>query len=70
MKTTNTKLYSNLINGNWHPPGTDVLENHNPADYNEVIGLFPMSTLEDTKDAIAAAHAALPIWAKTPAPAR
>lgn len=70
MKTTNAKFYSNLINGNWHAPGTDVLENHNPADYNEVIGFFPMATLEDTKDAIAAARAALPAWAKIPAPAR
>ena len=70
MKTTNTKLYSNLINGNWHAPGTDILENHNPADYNEVIGFFPMATLEDTKQAIDSARAALPAWSKIPAPAR
>jgi aldehyde dehydrogenase (NAD+) len=70
MKTTNTKLYSNLINGNWHAPGAAVLQNHNPADYNEVIGFFPMATLEDTKQAIASARAALPAWAKMPAPAR
>ncbi len=70
MAKTNGNPYPNLINRNWKSPTGDVLENHNPADYNEVIGLFPMATLEDTKDAIASARAALPAWSKTPAPAR
>lgn len=70
MKTTNAKFYSNLINGNWHAPGAAVLQNHNPADYNEVVGFFPMATLEDTNQAIASARAALPAWSKTPAPTR
>jgi len=70
MANTDIKRFSNFI-GSWKTPKEgDFFENHNPADYNDVIGLFPMATLEDTKDAIASAHAALPAWSKTPAPAR
>jgi len=70
MSVTNSKTYSNLIGGEWKAPSGVVLENQNPADYNEVIGLFPMATMGDTKSAIDSAHAALPSWSKTPAPAR
>jgi acyl-CoA reductase-like NAD-dependent aldehyde dehydrogenase len=70
MVNTNAKPYSNLIGRDWKAPDGNMLENHNPADYNEVVGLFPMATLEDTKSAIESARAALPAWSKTPASAR
>ncbi len=70
MTETIRKTYSNLIGGNWLPLSGAALEDHNPADYQEVVGLFPMATLDDTRAAIAAAQAAFPAWAKTPAPAR
>ncbi|MBN8579860.1 MAG: aldehyde dehydrogenase family protein [Anaerolineae bacterium] len=70
MAKTNGKPYPNLIGGDWKAPSDNVLENHNPADYNEVVGLFPMATLDDTKSAIDSARAAQPAWSKTPAPAR
>jgi len=47
-----------------------LAENCNPSDYNEIIGLFPMSTFDDTKSAIHAACSAFPAWSRTPAPAR
>jgi len=67
---TNMKSYPNLIDGTWKTSNHTYLEDRNPADYNEIIGLFPMATLDDTKSAIQAAHSALPVWSRTPAPAR
>ena len=49
---TNTKSYSNLMDGTWKTSIVTPLEDRNPADYNEIIGLFPMATLDDTKSAI------------------
>ena len=70
MVKIDTKSYPNFIGGEWKPPKDNILENHNPADYNEVVGLFPMATLEDIRSAIDSARSAFPGWAKTPAPAR
>jgi acyl-CoA reductase-like NAD-dependent aldehyde dehydrogenase len=71
METTNGKPYPNLIGADWKTPKVgDVLENRNPANHREIVGLFPMSTLDDTRNAIDSARSALPAWAKTPAPAR
>jgi acyl-CoA reductase-like NAD-dependent aldehyde dehydrogenase len=38
---TNIKSYPNLINGTWKTSSDTRLEDRNPADYNEMIGLFP-----------------------------
>ncbi|MEX1143637.1 MAG: aldehyde dehydrogenase family protein [Anaerolineales bacterium] len=70
MAVTKVKSHANLIGGDWKTSNGNALESHNPADHKEIIGLFPMATLEDTKNAIDAARSALPAWAKTPAPAR
>jgi acyl-CoA reductase-like NAD-dependent aldehyde dehydrogenase len=67
---TNIKSYPNLIDGTWKTSSYIPLENRNPADYNEIIGLFPMATLDDTRSAIHAARSAFPAWSTTPAPAR
>ncbi len=67
---TNIKSYPNLIDGTWKTLSDVSLEDRNPADYNEIIGLFPMATLDDTKSAIQAARSAFPAWSKTPAWAR
>ena len=47
-----------------------TFENRNPADADEVIGLFAKSDRDDTREAIAAAAAAQPAWAAMPAPKR
>jgi acyl-CoA reductase-like NAD-dependent aldehyde dehydrogenase len=71
MAEISVKSYRNLIGGNWKDiRGGDALENHNPANYGDIVGLFPMATLEDAQAAIDAARLALPAWAKTPAPNR
>lgn len=61
----------NFIGGEWVPPSTgNYAPNHNPANVDDVIGHFPVSAKKDAEAAIAAAKAAFPAWAGTPAPAR
>jgi acyl-CoA reductase-like NAD-dependent aldehyde dehydrogenase len=67
---TSTKSFPNLINGIWKTPSAAPLEDRNPANHSEVIGLFPMATLDDTRRAIQAAREAFPTWSRMPAPAR
>lgn len=55
--------------GQWHKGGTDVIEVVNPAT-GKVIGTVPKATVEDTRAAIDAAHAAFPDWAARPAKER
>ena len=58
-----TELHKNLINGEW--VGGEAVENINPSNTNEVIGLYARATADDTKAAIAAAKAAFPGWARS-----
>src|SRR5207245_8508843 len=47
-----------------------TFENRNPANTNEIVGVFSRGTAADIKAAANAAHAALPGWSSMPAPAR
>jgi len=62
------QLYRNYINGDWTTGAT--FENRNPADIDELVGLFVAGTQQDMTGAAAAAHAALPAWSALPGPAR
>ena len=63
--------YKNFINGKFVPAKSGkTYENRNPADTDDLIGLFPSSDAADVADAVAAAKAAYPKWKATPAPAR
>ncbi|HMQ81173.1 MAG TPA: aldehyde dehydrogenase family protein, partial [Ignavibacteria bacterium] len=63
--------YLNLINGEWVEPSTGkYIENRNPADKDDLIGLFPASSEEDVNKAVAAAKAAFEKWRLVPAPKR
>ena len=65
------KTYQNYIGGKWVPSESgEVFENINPADTDDVIGRFPLSTSADVNDAVNAAQAAFDGWRKTPAPRR
>jgi aldehyde dehydrogenase (NAD+) len=57
------ELHKNLINGEW--VGADGVENINPSNINEVVGVYARATAEDTKQAIAAAKAAFPAWSRS-----
>src|SRR5882762_6365416 len=61
----------NFINGRWvESSATRASERRNPANLDEIIGFAPLSTREETREAVAAARAAFPSWRDTPAPVR
>lgn len=63
--------FQNLIGGQWVASSDGAtFENRNPANPNELLGLFPMATRDDARRAIAAAREALPRWANLPGPER
>ena len=73
MTTTFAKnmatTFANFINGEW-VAGAGTFENRNPANTDELIGLFVKGTARDVEDAAAAAAAALPAWSAMTGPAR
>ena len=65
------KTYHNYIGGKWVPSESgEVFENINPADTDDVIGRFPVSTSADVNTAVNAARSAFDGWRNTPAPRR
>ncbi len=65
------KIYKNFINGEWIESVTgQAFENVNPANRNELVGMFPKSNSEDVDRAVAAAKEAYKSWRLTPAPKR
>lgn len=61
----------NFINGRWvESRSTKAAERRNPANLDELIGLAPLSTRDEAREAIHAARAAFPAWRDTPAPVR
>ncbi len=65
------KVFKNYINGEWvEPRDGKAIENRNPANTGELVGMFPFSNEEDTNLAIDAARAAYEKWRLTPAPKR
>nr|WP_314258344.1 aldehyde dehydrogenase family protein [uncultured Devosia sp.] len=57
------ELHKNLIDGEW--VGSDGVENINPSNTAEVVGVYARATAEETKRAIAAAKAAFPAWSRS-----
>ncbi len=69
--STTSQVCRNFINGRWmESRSTRTVERRNPANLDEMIGLAPLSTREEAREAIAAAHAAFAAWRDTPAPTR
>ncbi|MBI1295506.1 aldehyde dehydrogenase family protein [bacterium] len=63
--------FKNLIAGEWVDSSSgETFENRNPANYDEVLGTFPMGTEADVLRAIEAANDAKRGWADMPAPSR
>ena len=61
----------NFIGGKWVPSASGTtFEDRNPADNDDVVGLFPKSDHRDVDAAVAAAKKAFPGWRDTPAPRR
>ena len=65
------KTYNNYIGGKWVPSESgEVFENINPADSEDVIGRFQLSTSDDVNAAVNAAQRAFDGWRSMPAPKR
>lgn len=66
-----TKTYNNYINGQWVKASTnETYKSINPANIDEVLGLFQRSNADDVHVAIEAAENAFTTWAKTSATTR
>lgn len=63
-----SQTFANYINGQWVEGPT--FENRNPANTDELVGLFVKGTAADMESACAAAEAAFPAWANMSGPAR
>ncbi len=65
------KKYQNFINGKWcDAKSGKTFENRNPANWSEIVGIFPKSGKEDAEEAIKAARTAFEKWRLVPAPKR
>ncbi|MCR6500358.1 aldehyde dehydrogenase family protein [Shinella sp. CPCC 101442] len=56
-------IHQNLIAGEW--VGSDAIENINPSNTGDVVGIYARASVEDTRTAIAAAKAAFPAWSRS-----
>jgi acyl-CoA reductase-like NAD-dependent aldehyde dehydrogenase len=65
------KVYKNYINGEWvEARNGKAIENRNPANRDELVGMFPASSEEDVNAAVDAAKEAYGTWRLVPAPKR
>jgi aldehyde dehydrogenase (NAD+) len=63
--------FANFVGGKWVASASGAtLENRNPANARDLVGLFPDSTTTDAEAAIAAATRAFESWRLVPAPRR
>ena len=66
-----TRVFKNFIDGEWvAPSGNRTHLNHNPANTDELIGEFPLSSQSDVDAAVSAARQAYNSWRLVPAPKR
>ena len=66
-----SEQYRNYIDGEWVESETgETFESRNPADRDDVVGVFQQSGDADAERAVEAAAAAAGTWADTPAPER
>src|SRR5262245_57102064 len=66
-----TGIHNNFVNGAWVPSSSgQTFENRNPANTDELIGLFQQSNVADVDTAVATAAKAYEQWRLVPAPVR
>lgn len=66
---TEKQHYNNFIGGEWQA-GSQTIDNCNPSDLDDSLGLFAQASAAQTETAIAAAAAAQPKWAESGLEAR
>jgi acyl-CoA reductase-like NAD-dependent aldehyde dehydrogenase len=65
------KQYKNFIGGKFLDSKSGrTFENRNPANWDEVVGIFPKSNIEDLNDAVMHAKKAYEQWRRVPWPMR
>src|SRR5258706_2578380 len=65
------RVYKNFINGEWAETRSgQTLENRNPENIGETVGIFQASGKQDVDDAVASAKSAFEKWRLVPAPKR
>ena len=65
------RTFYNLIGKEWVGSRSGkTFERRNPANIDEVLGVFPRSDAEDVGAAVDAARKAFREWSETPAPVR
>jgi aldehyde dehydrogenase (NAD+) len=68
---SNATLYDNYIDGRWTSSASgETFENRNPANTDDLIGVFQKSTRRDVEAALEAASRAYETWRLVPAPRR
>src|SRR5215217_6960519 len=69
--TASVTTYGNYIDGQWVPSASgETFENRNPANTEDLIGVFQKSTKGDVEAALGAAARAYETWRLVPAPRR
>jgi acyl-CoA reductase-like NAD-dependent aldehyde dehydrogenase len=58
-------LHKNLIAGAWEGREDDATENRNPSNLDEVVGVYARASKAEAEQAIGAAAAAFPKWARS-----
>src|SRR5262249_26419365 len=70
-QTVQGTTHNNFVDGAWVPSESgDLFENRNPANADDLIGVFQKSTPGDVQRAIEAARRAYSSWRLVPAPRR
>ena len=71
MPATSATVHHNYVDGEWVPSASgQTFENRNPANTDDLIGVFQQSNTKDVDAAIAAAAKAYEQWRLVPAPLR
>jgi len=53
------------IAGRWLDANGRQFESHNPAHWDQIVGVFPLATKDQANEAVAAARAAYPSWRRS-----
>ena len=65
------EAFNNFIGGKWGGAKSgETFENRNPANWREVLGVFPNSSKEDVDEAVKSAREGFEAWKEIPVPQR
>jgi aldehyde dehydrogenase (NAD+) len=65
ITATPTVAGKHFIAGQWQARSGSRLQSHNPACWDEIVGVFPAASDQEVEQAVAAARNAFPAWRRT-----